>query len=95
MYYLTFSKLAAHRYIEEKGYIKIHHIFLLNRATQCCHVSLVTGNLGLVTLVPSILYYGPGNFGPSWFLFDLCMKKERKNVKTVRVSGAKGKMKEI
>ena len=63
----------------------------------------LTGNLGLVTLVPSI--HGPGNLGPScnWFLFDLCMKKEKdlrssvgeKKFFVVHASGAKEKMKEI
>ena len=33
MYYHTFSKLADHRWIEEKGYIKMHHILLFTRAT--------------------------------------------------------------
>ena len=33
MYYHTFSKLADHRLIEEKGYVKLIIIFLFTRAT--------------------------------------------------------------
>ena len=33
MYYHTFSKLADHRWIKEKGYITMHHILLFTRAT--------------------------------------------------------------